>query len=450
MVRIALVDDNKEFLELTFHLLQECFSKSERMCEIETFSDPVSFLYEVEERDFFDIYFLDVEMPKMNGLELAKKIREKRKRAIIVFLTAHPEFIRTGYEVKAFDYLFKERIDKELPNMAGRLLAEVDESEKRIYIIETNSKFEKIYYEEIIYIYKSGQYARFVLTDKELQDRKALKEVLASLNAKEFIAVERGYSINIEHVRKVDSRNVEMEDGTLIRVSRERVGELKQLMQNHWLERLREKQLTEEKNEFLEQDYQRIMAWSREKNRILHDIRNHFLVLEGLLKNKQTDRAISYIQEIRKSELEADHYIQTDNVVVNALLSEKVSLAKKYNIKVQLSVSNLHESFVSDRDWCVILANLFDNAIEAASQVMVNREIIIKIEEVAYGMVLTMRNTFQGELLDVDGNLVTTKENKEEHGLGFQNVKYAVSKYNGIIQRRAYNNIFQVSVVLYR
>lgn len=450
MIRIALVDDNKEFLEIMYNLITEGFAKSDRVCEIESFSDPVSFLYEVEERDVFDICFLDIEMPKMNGIELAKKVREIRRRMIIVFLTAHPEFVRTGYEVKAFDYLFKERIEKELPGMVGRLLGEVEENEKRVYVIETSTKFEKIYYEEIIYIYKSGQYARFVLEEKELQDRKPLKDVLTKLSSREFMAVERGYIVNIEHIRKLDSRNVEMEDGTVIAVSRDRIGELKQRMQDHWLERIREKQLAEEKNEFLEQDYQRIMAWSREKNRILHDIRNHFLVLEGMLKNKQTDRAISYIREIRKSELEADHYIQTDNIVVNTLLSEKISLAKKYNIKVQLSTSNLHDSFVSDRDWCVILANLLDNAIEAAAKVVVNREISVKIEEVAYGMVLMIRNTFCGELIHAGAELVTTKENKEDHGFGFENVKYAVSKYNGIIQRRSGENVFQVSVVLYR
>lgn len=98
----------------------------------------------------------------------------------------------------------------------------------------------------------------------------------------------------------------------------------------------------------------------------------------------------------------------------------------------------------------MILANLLDNAIEAASRVVVNREISVKIEEVAYGMVLVIRNTFCGELLHADGDLITTKENKEDHGLGFENVKYAVSKYNGIIQRRSGENIFQVSVVLYR
>lgn len=421
MIRIALVDDNKEFLEIMYNLITEGFAKSDRICEIESFSDPVSFLYEVEERDVFDICFLDIEMPKMNGIELAKKVREIRRRMIIVFLTAHPEFVRTGYEVKAFDYLFKERIEKELPGMVGRLLGEVEENEKRVYVIETSTKFEKIYYEEIIYIYKSGQYARFVLEEKELQDRKPLKDVLTKLSSREFMAVERGYIVNIEHIRKLDSRNVEMEDGTVIAVSRDRIGELKQRMQDHWLERLREKQLAEEKNEFLEQDYQRIMAWSREKNRILHDIRNHFLVLEGMLKNKQTDRAISYIREIRKSELEADHYIQTDNIVVNALLSEKISLA-----------------------------NLLDNTIEAAAKVVVNREISVKIEEVAYGMVLMIRNTFCGELIHAGAELVTTKENKEDHGFGFENVKYAVSKYNGIIQRRSGENVFQVSVVLYR
>lgn len=71
-------------------------------------------------------------------------------------------------------------------------------------------------------------------------------------------------------------------------------------------------------------------------------------------------------------------------------------------------------------------------------------------EKRIYGMVLVIRNTFFGELLHADGDLITTKENKEDHGLGFENVKYAVSKYNGIIQRRSGENIFQVSIVLYR
>jgi len=73
MIRIALIDDNKEFLELTFHLLQECFSQSGRRCEIERFNDPVSLLYEIDDRDFFDICFLDIEMPKMNDIDHAKQ-----------------------------------------------------------------------------------------------------------------------------------------------------------------------------------------------------------------------------------------------------------------------------------------------------------------------------------------------------------------------------------------
>ena len=140
MIRIALVDDNKEFLELMYNLVTEGFSKYDKECKIESFSDPVSFLYEVEESDAFDICFLDIEMPRMNGIELVKKVRERRKRVVIVFLTAHPQFVRTGYEVKAFDYIFKERIEKDLPGLVGRLLGEVSENEKRVYVIETKTK----------------------------------------------------------------------------------------------------------------------------------------------------------------------------------------------------------------------------------------------------------------------------------------------------------------------
>lgn len=211
-----------------------------------------------------------------------------------------------------------------------------------------------------------------------------------------------------------------------------------------------EEALEKERQRLLEQDYKRIVALSREKSRLLHDIKNHLLIIEGLLKYGLSEKALVYIQELRNSELESKPWMQSDNVIVNALMNEKINLAKSKGIKVQLKTSDLKDSFVNDRDWCVILGNLLDNAIEACEKVEGKKDIIVKIDDVAYGTIINIRNSYCGEIPDMEGEVSTAKADKEEHGIGNQNVKLAAKKYGAIILYKKEKEMFGVTLVLYR
>lgn len=208
--------------------------------------------------------------------------------------------------------------------------------------------------------------------------------------------------------------------------------------------------LEKERQRLLEQDYKRIVALSREKSRLLHDIKNHLLIIEGLLKYGLSEKALVYIQELRNSELESKPWMQSDNVIVNALMNEKINLAKSKGIKVQLRTSDLKDSFINDRDWCVILGNLLDNAIEACEKVDGKKDIIVKIDDVAYGTIINIRNSYCGEIPDMEGEVPTAKADKEEHGIGNQNVRLAAKKYGAIILYKKEKEMFGVTLVLYR
>lgn len=211
-----------------------------------------------------------------------------------------------------------------------------------------------------------------------------------------------------------------------------------------------EEALEKERQRLLEQDYKRIVALSREKSRLLHDIKNHLLIIEGLLKYGLSEKALVYIQELRNSELESKPWMQSDNVIVNALMNEKINLAKSKGIKVQLRTSDLKDSFINDRDWCVILGNLLDNAIEACEKVEGKKDIIVKIDDVAYGTIINIRNSYCGEIPDMEGEVHTAKADKEEHGIGNQNVRIAAKKYGAIILYKKEKEMFGVTLVLYR
>lgn len=235
-IRIALIDDNREFIQDFGLILAQSFETAGLQCDIQIYHDALSFECAAAEAPAYDVCFLDIEMPGMNGMELAKRIRKGKGREIIVFLTAYSEFIRAEYEVKAFDYLVKDRAAQEIDSLVKRLVNELDVIAKKVYIIETHSRLEKINHNEIVYIYKRGPYSVFVLTDGEAQERKALKDVLDRLGSGEFILVERGYVINLNHIKRVCSRNVELSDGTNIPVSRAHINELKKRIQEYWME----------------------------------------------------------------------------------------------------------------------------------------------------------------------------------------------------------------------
>lgn len=234
-IKIALIDDNQEFIEGFGQTLMREFRTAGVQCEVQVYKDALSFECAAPEKAY-DICFLDIEMPGMSGMELAKRIRGRNGQEILVFLTAYAEFIRAGYEVKAFDYLVKDKAEEEAGSLVKRLIKEIDVTAKKVYIIETHSRLEKINHSEIIYIYKRGPYSKFVLTGGEAQERKALKDVLDKLGSKEFILAERGYVINLNHIKRVCSRNVELSDGTNIPVGRTHMKELKKRIQEYWME----------------------------------------------------------------------------------------------------------------------------------------------------------------------------------------------------------------------
>ena len=236
MMRIALVDDNKHFLDILRKFLMDYFEKIGSSCYVEAFSDPVYFFDEVMEKDHFDLGLLDIEMPSINGVELAKKLRDNQKNMSVVFLTAHSELVRIGYEVKAFDFLSKVQIKEELPRVLDRFLREMEKRIGKVYTIATNARIEKISYKNIIYLYKSGQNVFFVQKNAETWERGALKDIINRLDDPMFMKIERGYVINLEHVVSVNTRNVVMSNGAEIRASRELISELKQRLLKYGVE----------------------------------------------------------------------------------------------------------------------------------------------------------------------------------------------------------------------
>lgn len=180
----------------------------------------------------------------------------------------------------------------------------------------------------------------------------------------------------------------------------------------------------------------------------MHDFKNHMGCVQGLLDTGDYKEAEKYLEKINKNWIEEMDYINTSNAIVNSVINQKFKLAKSKGIAMVLSISNLKDLTLSDEDTVIILSNLLDNAIEACEKVADKpREIKVRFtaeEEI----LISVRNPVAEPLNISDGKLLTTKADKESHGIGTSNITSAVHKYGGECIYSCNDGYFTYSVII--
>ena len=141
---------------------------------------------------------------------------------------------------------------------------------------------------------------------------------------------------------------------------------------------------------------------------------------------------------------------ETHNVIINTVLNEKYYDAVDNDILFVCRIGDMGNLTISDQDIALILSNLLNNAIEACQKCDEKRIIKIKMLNDDTKLLLSVKNTYSGNVYRKNEQFLSTKiDHKENHGYGLTSVKEAVEKYDGTIDIIPDNNIFTVTAVLY-
>lgn len=177
--------------------------------------------------------------------------------------------------------------------------------------------------------------------------------------------------------------------------------------------------------------YQSMKERYEQQRRFWHDYRNQLGCIQGMIENGQTEEALNYISglngKLRKSEL----CVNTDHVVVNVMLSRKYQEACERGIVMTMICGDLSGLMISEEDIVTLLGNLLDNAIEACGKIRQNKVIQFKMVVEDDQLVLSIRNPVAEVVRIKDNRIVTSKRNKEQHGIGLMNVDSVIRKNNG-------------------
>ncbi len=188
----------------------------------------------------------------------------------------------------------------------------------------------------------------------------------------------------------------------------------------------------------------------REVRQIQHDMKNHLQCISLLLQEKETMKAQTYIADMMRNRLNFGYAgVKTGHHVVDVIANTKLSQCTEEQIEIAVNISPFALE-MDDIDICIILGNLFDNAIEACRAVEGDRFIYFEMAEYKGYVKLLIRNSVNGSVLENNPELKTTKKEKRFHGVGLKSVKDTVRKYGGMIDFYEQNQEFTVDVWLPR
>lgn len=208
-----------------------------------------------------------------------------------------------------------------------------------------------------------------------------------------------------------------------------------------------ENQMLKMQQMYQEQYIENAQAQYETIRKLRHEYKNHNLVIASMLDNGKIEKARRYLNDnINQIEI-SGIYVNTNNYVLNAVINSKAEKAKGYNIKTTVFIVSDFTG-IDDFDLCSLISNMFDNAIEACRKTEKEREIDFAIKKEEIGYMFSMKNTIEGSVIKDNPTLITTKKNKEFHGLGTKIIREIAKKYNGIVDFYEEDDRFIYNVLL--
>lgn len=233
MVRIAIVDDEKQIRNNIFELISKYFIDNELEYEIVPFSDGE----ELINSDLkFDIIFLDIEMKNVNGIQAAQHIRKVDMNVPIVYVTGYADYWRRAYKVHAFDFISKPASQEQINSVLNDFLSTFYKKNKAKISLNTAEGMMLVSLDEIRYFYirEKKKVQLNTVERKNIIVKENIGDIYERLNKEMFYMPHRCCIINFKFVKNVTKdRVIIMDNNDYLPLSQRKKAEFMKLLSNH-------------------------------------------------------------------------------------------------------------------------------------------------------------------------------------------------------------------------
>lgn len=231
--RIAVCDDEEYALVKITEVIKKTFAKIGENVEINAF-EKSELLLEANRTDSFDMIFLDIDMPDIDGIEAAGIIKKLNPKALIIFVTSKDELVYKSFEVHPFGFIRKEKLREEISGIIADVKKELSRKDYMFSFKRDGIQY-KLHADEIVGIESKGNYIIIKTTDGETYKYKdSINKKESELSEHGFVRTHERYLVNLKYIFKINKNSITVVQNYEIPVSRGRMNTLKESFLNYY------------------------------------------------------------------------------------------------------------------------------------------------------------------------------------------------------------------------
>lgn len=201
-MRVCLVDDDSTQLEYFKTIIDKWANIQNINVDIDFYLSAEEMLFENPKSYPFDMIILDIQMKKISGIELAKRIRNKDKSVILAFVSGVADYVFEGYEVQAIRYILKPIKQQQVFELLDLVKTKEVEREK-FMVLSISGEKKKVKYSDILYVESMGHYVIFHLKNEKIDYKQNISNLFEELSENNFVRTHRSYIVNLKYVDKI-------------------------------------------------------------------------------------------------------------------------------------------------------------------------------------------------------------------------------------------------------
>ena len=234
MIYIAIVDDERAFIQMYEKEVCMDFNEFGFKCEIHTYTDPVIFQKKVAETKY-DLIFLDIDMPSVSGMQIASELNKPDNNTTLIFVSNHSNFVFEAFRYSAYRFIRKDSLLSDTAEAVCSFCNALKTKENYITLDLENTKNMLIDLSSIKYFF-SIRHDIYFYNDRNDTDRLAIRtytldDLENMLKEKGFIRIHRTYLLNYLYVYQIRNEKVLLKDRSELPLSRGRYDSVKKMYQ---------------------------------------------------------------------------------------------------------------------------------------------------------------------------------------------------------------------------
>ena len=216
--RVAIVDDSNIDAEYVQSILESWAQDRQASVQMRRFNSAESFLFHYADDKDWDILLLDIEMGAMDGVTMAKRVRQENQSVQIVFITGFADYISEGYEVSALHYLMKPVKQEKMFAVLDRAVAAMHKTE-RVILLPVGGEMLRLPVGQVQYV-ESFSHTVAIVTDADMIHVKMSITEIEKMLGNGFVRCHRSYLVGLKCIARLSKTEVVLDSGKTLPLSR--------------------------------------------------------------------------------------------------------------------------------------------------------------------------------------------------------------------------------------